>query len=98
MRPPMLRTVAAARHQPEADLMILRLAEAGILAISQSTHGNPEFGASASRWIQVEEPDEQRAREILATMEPPLDDEELARLSDEAWRRARRDGADEPDA
>ena len=84
-----LRVVAGTQNQPEADLIVDRLARAGITAISQLSSGNPEFGAGGGRTIYVEERDEQRAREVLATDEPPFSDEELARLSDEAWRQAR---------
>jgi hypothetical protein len=84
-----LKTVAAPRNQPEADLMVERLAAAGIRALSQLASGNPEFGASGTRWIYVEERDEARARELLEAEEPPFTDEELAELSERAAREAR---------
>jgi len=82
----MLRAVAGTPNQPQADLIVARLAEAGIVAVSQLSSGNIEFGASGGRTIYVEEADESRARELLAAAEPPFSDEELAELSDAAGR------------
>ncbi len=84
-----LRVVAGAANQPQGDLIVARLAEEGISAISQLSSGNPEFGAGGGRTIYVEERDETRAREILSRDDPPFSDEELARLSDEAGREVR---------
>ncbi|HEX4436934.1 MAG TPA: DUF2007 domain-containing protein [Solirubrobacteraceae bacterium] len=84
----MLKVVAGAANQPQADLIVGRLAEIGIAAVSQLSLGNPEFGASGGRMIYVEERDVERARELLAVEEPPFSDEELARLSEEAGREA----------
>jgi hypothetical protein len=82
----MLRPVAGTTNQPQADLVLARLAEAGITAISQLSSGNPELGASGGRTIYVEEEDVERARELLATEEPPFTDEELGELSERARR------------
>jgi hypothetical protein len=89
----MLRPIAGARNEPEAELIVQQLAAAGISAVSQLSSGNPEFGASGGRTIYVEEDDVGRAREVLAEFESPLSDEELGRQSEEAARRPR-----EPDA
>jgi Putative prokaryotic signal transducing protein len=80
----MLKTVAGTTNEPEAELIVSRLAAAGIGAVSRRSTGDVEFGAGGGRFIYVEEHDEQRAREILATQEPPFSDEELTRLSEEA--------------
>lgn len=84
-----LRAVAGTVNLAEAELVIERLAAEGIVALSQLSSGNPEFGAGGGRLVFVEERDEARAREILAVQEPPFSDEELARLSEEAGRDAR---------
>jgi hypothetical protein len=75
--------VAYAATEPEALLLIQRLAEDGIPA-SQRTASIPQLGASGGSDIVVDERFEQRARELLDT--PEFTDEELARLSDEAGR------------
>jgi hypothetical protein len=83
-----LRPVAGARNEPEAELIVQRLAQAGISAVSQLSSGNPEFGSSGGRTIYVEEDDLARAREALADTEQPFSDEELAELSEQAAREA----------
>jgi len=82
----MLKVIAGTQNEPEAELIVERLAQAGIVAISQLSSGNPEFGASGGRMIYVEEHDVPRAREVLAVEEPPFSDEELAELSERAGR------------
>jgi hypothetical protein len=84
----MLKVVAGAPNQPQADLIVERLAEIGIAAISQLSLGNPEFGAAGGRTIYVEERDVERAKALLAVEEPPISDEELTRLSEQAGREA----------
>jgi hypothetical protein len=84
----MLKVVAGAANQPQAELIVGRLAEIGIAAVSQLSLSNPEMGASGGRMVYVEERDVERARELLAVDEPPFSDEELARLSEEAGRQA----------
>jgi hypothetical protein len=75
--------IAYAATEPEADLLVQRLAAAGIRATPRLA--TPvQFGASAGSDILVDERFEQRARELLD--EPEFTDEELARLSDEAGR------------
>jgi len=93
----MLRPVAGAANQPQADLIVNRLAQAGITAISQISSGNPEFGAAGGRTIYVEERDAERARAVLAEAEAPFSDEELAELSEQAAREAREPGAAGPE-
>jgi hypothetical protein len=85
----MLKIVAGTQNEPQADLIIARLAEIGITAISQLSLGNPEMGSGGGRMIYVEERDVERARELLAIEEQPFSDDELARLSEEAARKAR---------
>jgi flagellar biosynthesis/type III secretory pathway M-ring protein FliF/YscJ len=90
----MLRGVAGARTEPEAELIVQRLAQAGISAVSQLSSGNPEFGASGGRTIYVEEDDVERARAALADAEQGFSDEELAELSEQAAREARERGGE----
>ncbi|MGH2852056.1 MAG: hypothetical protein ACRDLP_15755 [Solirubrobacteraceae bacterium] len=75
--------IAYAATEPEADLLVQRLAAAGILA-SPRVASPPQLGASGGSDILVDERFEQQARELLET--PEFTDEELARLSDEAGR------------
>jgi hypothetical protein len=91
-----VKVLAVAPNQPQADLMIGRLAGIGVTAISQLSLSNPEMGASGARTIYVEEGDLERARALLAVEEPPFSEEELAELSDAAGREARerRDAGD----
>jgi hypothetical protein len=88
----MLRPVAGARTEPEAELIVQRLAEAGVSAVSHLSSGNPEFGASGGRTIYVEEDEVERARAALADAEAGFTDEELAELSEQAAREARERG------
>jgi hypothetical protein len=85
----MLKPIAGAMNEPQADLIVQQLAQAGISAVSQLSSGNPEFGASGGRTIYVEEADAERAREVLADPGAEFSDEELAELSEEAAREAR---------
>jgi hypothetical protein len=84
----MLKVVAGAANQPQAELIVGRLREIGIAAVSQLSLSNPEMGASGGRMVYVEERDLERARELLAVEEPPFSDEELGRLSEQAGREA----------
>jgi hypothetical protein len=86
----MLKPVAGTTNEPEAELILARLADAGVTAISRRSTGDVELGAGGGRTIYVEEQDEARARALLAVEEPPFSDEELGRLSDAAGR----EGAD----
>jgi hypothetical protein len=84
-----LRPVAGAPNEPEAELIVQQLAAAGISAVSQLSSGNPEFGASGGRTIYVEEEDVERARAVLADAVSDVTDEQLAELSEAAAREAR---------
>jgi hypothetical protein len=84
------RVAATAANGAEAELILQRLAEAGIVATSQRTIGGPEWGESGSQYIYVEGADLERARELLSTG-GPLSDEELAKLSEQGS-----EEADEP--
>lgn len=84
-----LRPVAGARNEPEAELIVQRLAAAGLSAVSHLSSGNPEFGSSGGRTIYVEEKDVERALAALADEQPEFTDEELAELSERAGREAR---------
>jgi Putative prokaryotic signal transducing protein len=82
----MLRPVAGTTNEPEAELFVTRLAEAGITAVSRRSTGDFELGASGGRTIFVEDEDVERARALLAVDEPPFSDEELGELSEAAGR------------
>jgi hypothetical protein len=82
----MLKVLTVAPNQPQADLIVARLAEIGIAAITQLALSNMELGASGARTIHVEERDLERARALLAVDEPPFSDEELTELSEAAGR------------
>ncbi|MFI4990781.1 MAG: hypothetical protein ACHQHO_07705 [Solirubrobacterales bacterium] len=88
-KPSELKVVATAANQPEGELIVARLAQAGISAIEQRASGNAEFGGSGGRYIYVQDADVERARAVLDVEQPPFTDEELARLSEEAAREAR---------
>lgn len=75
--------VATAANAAEAQLVIGRLAAAGIAASERHTIGNVEFGDGGSRWIYVEPADADRARAVLAES-TGISDEELARQAREA--------------
>jgi Putative prokaryotic signal transducing protein len=80
-----LKVVATVANEAEEGLVISRLAESGIKAVAQRTIGNVEFGGSGARNVLVEESQMDRARELLAGDEA-IDEDELARLSEEAGR------------
>ncbi len=84
-----LRPVAGAQNEPQAELIVQRLAAAGVSAVSHLSSGNPEFGSSGGRTIYVEEKDVERARAALADEQPEFTDEELSELSERAGREAR---------
>jgi hypothetical protein len=79
-----LKVVATAANEAEGGLIVGRLAGAGITAIEQRASGNAELGGTGARYIYVQASDLERARELLDADEPPLSDEELTRLSEEA--------------
>jgi hypothetical protein len=80
-----LQVVAAAANEPEADLIVQRLAQAGISATSQRTIGSAEWGTSGSQYIYVEAAQHERARELLKATEG-ISEEQLARLSEQPSR------------
>jgi hypothetical protein len=88
LAPEALRSVATAANQAEGEMICARLAQAGIAAVEQRASGNPEFGGTGARYIQVRSADVDRARAALAEEQVPFSDEELARLSKEAAREA----------
>lgn len=88
-KPSELKVIATAANQAEGELIVSRLAQAGISAIEQRASGNPEFGGSGGRYIYVQAAELERARAVLAVDEPPFSDEELAKLSEQAAKDAR---------
>ncbi len=84
--PEPLRLLRQAATAPEAQIIESRLREAGIEAIAQRSIGGPEWGLSGAQTVYVQDADLARAQEVLAADEQPIDDDELARLSEEAGR------------
>jgi hypothetical protein len=82
-----LQVVATAANAAEAELIRGRLAEAGVASVSQRSIGGPEWGPSGGQYVYVEATHLDRAREILSDAEG-LSDEELADLSEQAFRDA----------
>lgn len=76
-----LRVAATAANGAEAELILQRLAQVGIVATSQRTIGGPEWGESGSQYVYVEAADLERARELL-NAGGGLGEEELAKLSE----------------
>jgi hypothetical protein len=75
--------VASAVNEPEVALIRAQLADAGIDSVTKGPN-IAQAGPAGASDVYVEERDEQRAREVLAA--PPLSDEELAELSEQAGR------------
>jgi Putative prokaryotic signal transducing protein len=88
----MLKIVTTASNELEASLVVGRLTEAGIHCIcSGGSFGQVGvvYGIVAGgRSVYVEERDFARAREVLKADEGDFDEEELARLSEEAGKEA----------
>jgi hypothetical protein len=82
--PDALKILTSVASEPEAELVVARLSEAGISAIAQRAIGGPQWGYSGARDVVVGEDDLERARELLASEEGSFSDEELGRLSEEA--------------
>jgi hypothetical protein len=78
-----LRVAATASSVPEADLIVQRLAEAGIQATSQRSIGGPEWGLSGAQYVYVEAENLDQARAVLAAPST-LSDAELAELAEDA--------------
>lgn len=72
----------------EAEMVSALLLEAGIHSIAQRTIGGPLEDARAGRDIYVDEHDLERARGLLKDQENPVSDEDLTRLSEQAYREA----------
>jgi hypothetical protein len=81
-----LKAVTAVTSEAEAQVVLDLLSGAGIQAILQRTIGSVEWGSSGARDVLVDEADLDRAREVLASNQGAVSDEELARLSEEAGR------------
>jgi hypothetical protein len=64
-----LTVVAVAGSEAEAEVIRQRLEQAGIAAVAQRAIGSAEWGASGSRFVYVQAPDEADARRILAAHE-----------------------------
>ena len=81
-----LVAVADVGSEAEAAMVLARLRDAGVVAISRNTgpRNLPQFGSSATQTVYVEEAQEAAAREALDG--PPISDEELAALAEEAGR------------
>jgi hypothetical protein len=88
-----LKIVATATGEAEADMICARLSSADIHAVQQRSIGGPEWGASGARYIYVQEQDAELATQLLST--PEFSDEELAELSERAYNEASRDGSPE---
>jgi Putative prokaryotic signal transducing protein len=81
-----LVTVADADNEAEAMMIVSRLRDAGIPAMSKPTGpgGSAQFGSGATQSIYVDEADEAQARELLDAGD--FTDDELAQLAEEAGR------------
>jgi len=81
-----LVAVADAGSEAEALMIVTRLHDAGIPAMSKisAPRGLPQFGSGATQTVYVDAEHEARAREVLE--EPGFSDDELAALAEEAGR------------
>ena len=80
---PVLVPIAHASNEPEAAVIRAQLSDADIPSITKGPI-TPQMGIAGACDIYVEDHLAQQAREVLAT--PPLSDDELAQLSEEAGR------------
>jgi hypothetical protein len=78
-----LVAVAHAGNEVEAGIIVERLRDAGIAAMTKGPDV-PQMGRAGPCSVYVDEHLEARARGVLAT--PAFSDEELAELSDQAAR------------
>jgi hypothetical protein len=72
---PQLVTIAQVRSETEAQFALLRLTDAGIVArlANRNIHAVRDMaGYAAYIWVQVAEPDAERARAVLAEPLPEL--------------------------
>lgn len=82
----MLTLLTTARGRTEATLLLARLREAGIPCVRGGAEG-PRGAPRSAREIYVDEASLPRAQEILEEDRGDFDEEELARLSEEAGQR-----------
>jgi hypothetical protein len=82
----MLKIVTTVSNELEAEIVVGRLAEAGIHCMQSGGALRPGVGGGCS--VYVEEADLDRAHEVLKADEGGFDEEELARLSAEAGQEA----------
>jgi hypothetical protein len=82
----MLKILTTAGNEIEVDLLLARLQEAGIHCMRSA--GGARGVLFGGRDILVDEEDLDRAREVLKANQGGFDEDELARLSDEAGRAA----------
>lgn len=85
----MLKVLTTASNEIELDLLLARLRGAGIRGMHSA--GDPKSGLSGGRDILVEADALDRARAVLKAEEGNFDEDELARLSEEAGQRANQD-------
>jgi hypothetical protein len=81
-----LKIVATANDEMQAELIMGRLSEAGIHCMGSGGTGF-QRGMTRSRDVYVNAKDLDRARAILKADEGGFDEDELARLSEEAGKR-----------
>jgi hypothetical protein len=82
----MLKVLTAASSPVEQSLLLARLSDAGVPCMRGA--GVVRVALGSGRDILVEEEDLARAHEILKEDDEGFDEEELARLSEEAGRQA----------
>jgi hypothetical protein len=80
----MLKVLATASSPVEQSLLLARLSDAGISCMRGA--GGARVALGSGRDVLVEEEDLARAQEILKEDDEGFDEEELARLSEEAGR------------
>jgi hypothetical protein len=78
-----LRVVTTATDEMQQSLILGRLAEAGIHCMGGGSN-LPRFGAGSPHDVYVYAADLERARAVLKEDEGGFDEDELARLSEEA--------------
>lgn len=82
----MLKVLATASNPVEQSLLLARLSDAGIPCMRGA--GGARVALGSGRDILVDEEDLARAQEILKEEDGGFDEEELARLSEEAGQQA----------
>jgi hypothetical protein len=79
-----LKVVTTATDEMQQSIILGRLTEAGIHCMGSG--GGRRRGATGARDVYVRASDLERARALLKEDEAPFDEDELARLSEEAGR------------